>query len=120
MLTTVAATFDALADPTRARMLYALTTQPLCVRGLSILVGVTESAVSHQLHLLRERRLVTAHRSGNVIYYAVAYQHLIALLREAEYYADHVLHDLPDHPDPQVAREPRVPQTGLRKMRATR
>src|SRR3989442_439991 len=41
-------TFQALADPTRARMLYALTQRPLCVRDLAILVGVSESAVSHQ------------------------------------------------------------------------
>jgi len=58
------------------------------------------------------RVIVPAGRAGN--------PDLISLLREAEYYADHVLHDMPDHPDPQVAREPRVPQTGLRKMRATR
>jgi len=43
-------TFQALADPTRARILYALTKRPLCVRDLAILVGVSTSAVSHQLH----------------------------------------------------------------------
>ena len=42
-------TFEALADPTRARILYALIQQPLCVRDLAILVGVSESGVSHQL-----------------------------------------------------------------------
>ena len=43
---------------TRARILYALIQQPLCVRDLAILVGVSESAVSHQLRFLRDRRLV--------------------------------------------------------------
>src|SRR5215470_14024815 len=62
-------TFEALADPTRARILYALIGQPLCVRDLAILVGVSESGVSHQLRRLRERRLVKPRREGNVIYY---------------------------------------------------
>lgn len=50
--------FGALADPTRARILYALMGRPLCVRDLAIVVGVSESAVSHQLQLLRDRRIV--------------------------------------------------------------
>ncbi len=50
-------TFQALADPTRARILYALIQRPLCVRDLAILVGVSPSAISHQLRFLRERHL---------------------------------------------------------------
>src|SRR5579875_2637853 len=62
LLVGVVEAFEALADPTRARMLYALIRQPLCVRDLAIVVGVSESAVSHQLRLLRDRRLVKAQR----------------------------------------------------------
>src|SRR5579859_4777864 len=98
LLAIVIETFEALADPTRARMLYALTQQSLCVRDLALLVGVSESATSHQLRLLRDRDLVTAQRAGNVIIYSVASTHLAAIFREAEYYADHVLRRLPDHP----------------------
>ena len=47
-------TFQALADPTRARILYALIQRPMCVRDLSLLVGVSASGVSHQLRLLRD------------------------------------------------------------------
>src|SRR6266498_2156899 len=90
-------TFQALADPTRARMLYALMQRPLCVRDLALLVGISESGVSHQLRLLRERRLVQPRREGNVIYYAVDNQHIAALFREADYHADHVRRGLPDH-----------------------
>jgi len=93
-------TFQALADPTRARMLYALMQRPLCVRDLALLVGISESGVSHQLRLLRERRLVQPRREGNVIYYAVDNQHIAALFREADYHADHVRRGLPDHPYP--------------------
>lgn len=92
--------FASLADPTRVRVLYALSRGPLCVRDLSILVGVSESATSHQLRLLRLRRLVKSRREGNVIYYALDDHHLSALFREAEYHADHVRQGLPDHPYP--------------------
>ncbi len=93
-------TFQALADPTRARMLYALTQRPLCVRDLAILVGVSESAVSHQLRFLRDRRLVRPRREGNIIYYAVDDHHVTALFKEADYHIDHVRRGLTDHPYP--------------------
>lgn len=93
-------TFQALADATRARMLYALTQRPLCVRDLAILVGVSESAVSHQLRFLRDRRLVRPRREGNIIYYAVDDHHVAALFKEADYHVDHVRRGLSDHPYP--------------------
>ena len=96
----VVAAFQLLGDPTRARILYALTRTPLCVRDLSLLARVSESAVSHQLRLLRERRLVKPHRQGTVMTYSLADHHVAALFREAEYHADHVRQDLPDHPYP--------------------
>jgi ArsR family transcriptional regulator, lead/cadmium/zinc/bismuth-responsive transcriptional repressor len=93
-------TFQALADATRARMLYALTQRRLCVRDLAILVGVSESAVSHQLRFLRDRRLVRPRREGNIIYYAVDDHHVAALFKEADYHVDHVRRGLSDHPYP--------------------
>jgi ArsR family transcriptional regulator, lead/cadmium/zinc/bismuth-responsive transcriptional repressor len=98
LLTLVVEAFQALADPTRARMLYALTAGPLCVRDLAILVGVSESAVSHQLRFLRQRRLVKPRRDGTIIYYSLDDHHVAALFREAEYHADHVKSGIPDHP----------------------
>src|SRR5579864_5694772 len=91
-------TFEALADPTRARILYALIQQPLCVRDLAILVGVSESGASHQLRFLRDRRLVKPRRDGNIIYYSVDDHHVAALFKEADYHVDHVRQGLPDHP----------------------
>jgi ArsR family transcriptional regulator, lead/cadmium/zinc/bismuth-responsive transcriptional repressor len=98
LLALVVEAFGALADPTRARILYALTRRPLCVRDLAHVVGVSESAVSHQLRLLRDRRLVKPRRAGNIIYYALDDHHVAALFREAEYHADHVRQGIPDHP----------------------
>ncbi len=93
-------TFQALADGTRARILFALTRRSLCVRDLAILAGVSESAISHQLRFLRERHLVKPRRQGNVIYYAVDDHHVAALFKEAEYHVDHVRSGLADHPYP--------------------
>jgi len=100
VLAVVVEMFGAFADPTRARLLYALRGGELCVRDLALVAGVSESAVSHQLRLLRDRRLVKPRRAGNVIYYGVDDQHVAALFREAEYHADHKLQGLPDHPYP--------------------
>ncbi len=98
ILATVVSTFDALADPTRARILYALIRRPLCVRDLAITVGLSQSAISHQLRLLRDRQLVRSERYGNVIEYAVHGHHVAALFQEAEYHADHLRLGIPDHP----------------------
>lgn len=99
-LAAVVALFEALADPTRARLLYALLGRPLCVRDLALLAGLSESAVSHQLRLLRDRRLVKPRRRGTAMVYALDDHHVGALFREAAYHADHVRRDLPDHPYP--------------------
>ena len=93
-------TFQALSDPTRARILYALIQRPMCVRDLAILVEVSASGVSHQLRLLRDRRLVKPRRDGNTIYYQVDDHHVAALFKEADYHVDHVRQGLPDHPSP--------------------
>ena len=97
LLRLVVEVFQSLADPTRVRMLYALSRRSLCVRDLSLVAEVSESAVSHQLRFLRDRRIVTSRREGNVIYYALDDHHLKALFREAEYHADHVRQGRPDH-----------------------
>ncbi len=98
LLALVVETFEALADPTRARLLYALRRRSLYVRDLAAVTGVSESAVSHQLRFLKDRRLVKSRRRGNLVAYSVDDHHLAALFREAEYHADHVRHNRPDHP----------------------
>ncbi len=93
----VTGTFQALSDPTRVKILYALVKHSCCVRDLSILVGVSESAVSHQMRFLKDRRLVKQRREGTTIYYSLDDSHLAILFREAENHADHVYYNLPDH-----------------------
>lgn len=73
----VADTFALLADPTRARILHALSlADELCVCDLALLLGMTESAVSHQLRLLRAHRAVERRKAGRVVYYRLADDHV--------------------------------------------
>ena len=79
----VADTFRVLGDPTRVRILDALTAGELCVCDIAELAGISESAVSHQLRLLRGMRLVRPRRSGRLVYYSLDDQHIIDLLQQA-------------------------------------
>ena|SRR5712691_4022583 len=73
----VASTFALLADPTRARILHALSlADELCVCDLALLLGVTQSALSHQLRLLRGRRVVARRKLGRIVYYRLADRHV--------------------------------------------
>ncbi|MHB8278459.1 MAG: ArsR/SmtB family transcription factor [Candidatus Humimicrobiaceae bacterium] len=98
LLCLVVECFQALADQTRTKILYALRKQPLSVRDLAITVGISESAMSHQLSTLKDKRLVKAERKANVMLYSISYLHLKNLLKEAENYADHVKSGILDHP----------------------
>ena len=74
--------FRVLGDPTRVRILDALATSELCVGDLAERLGVSESAVSHQLRLLRSTRIVRARRAGRMVVYALDDRHVLALFRQ--------------------------------------
>jgi DNA-binding transcriptional ArsR family regulator len=78
----VADVFKLLGDPTRVRLLDALTLGERCVCDLAALVGLSESAVSHQLRLLRSARLVRVRRAGRLAYYSLDDHHVIGLLHD--------------------------------------
>jgi len=67
-------------DTTRVKILYALDKSELCVCDISALLGMSISAVSHQLRTLREANLVKSHRQGKIIYYSLADQHVKSIL----------------------------------------
>ncbi len=74
--------FAILADPNRLRILSALASQELCVCDLAAVVKMGESAVSHQLRVLRSMRLVSYRREGRNIYYKLGDHHVVNLYRE--------------------------------------
>jgi ArsR family transcriptional regulator, lead/cadmium/zinc/bismuth-responsive transcriptional repressor len=79
--------FGTLADPSRLRLLSALAKQELCVCDLAALVKMGESAVSHQLRILRSQRLVKYRRDGRNVHYSLADSHVVTLYREV---SDHL------------------------------
>jgi ArsR family transcriptional regulator, lead/cadmium/zinc/bismuth-responsive transcriptional repressor len=76
----LAETFSLLGDPTRTRILHALSVDELCVSDLAGLLGISPSATSHQLRLLRDRRLVAVRREGKRTYYRLEDEHIRTLV----------------------------------------
>jgi len=78
----LAETFRVLGDATRVRILDAISRSELCVGEIADLLGLSESAVSHQLRLLRNMRLVRARRDGKSVYYSLDDQHIVRLFEQ--------------------------------------
>ena len=78
----LADTFSALGDPTRVRILDVLSHGELCVCDLAAVVGLSQSAVSHQLRLLRGIRLVKPRRDGRIVFYSLDDQHIISIFKQ--------------------------------------
>lgn len=76
--------FKVLGDSTRNRILWCLISQELCVCDISELLGMTKSAVSHQLRVLRQAKLVTPRRSGKEVYYSLSDDHVTRILSMAK------------------------------------
>ena len=80
--THLAETFKVLGDVTRVRILDAIARSELCVHDIARLIGLSESAVSHQLRLLRGMRLVRPRRAGRLVYYTLDDQHIVRLFEQ--------------------------------------
>ena len=80
MLFDLADFYKIFGDTTRVKILYALDKSELCVCDISALLGMSVSAVSHQLRTLREADLVRQNRQGKVIYYSLADDHVRSIL----------------------------------------
>lgn len=86
----VAQVMQALATPSRVMVLDHLRDGPASVGRLAAAVGMEQSAVSHQLRLLRQLGLVASHRDGRQMIYALHDPHVGELLEEAIGHAEHV------------------------------
>lgn len=68
--------FKVLGDSTRVKILYALLNAEMCVCDIAALFGMTQSAISHQLRILKQSRLVKYRREGKVVYYSLDDDHV--------------------------------------------
>ena len=78
----VAAIFQVLSDPTRARIVYALSVEELCVCDVAAVAGLSVSAASHQLKRLRERGVVSFRKEGRIAFYRLADAHVRRLVED--------------------------------------
>ena len=79
-LQALAELFKSFGDGTRMRILYALSVSDLCVCAIAELLGMEQSAISHQLKKLRQAKLVTSRREGRTIYYMLDDEHVRELV----------------------------------------
>ena len=81
--------FKALADPTRVRIISILAQTELCVCDLAATLGMTQSAVSHQLRLMRQMRLVKNRKKGRMVYYSLDDEHIQDLFQRGLEHVEH-------------------------------
>ncbi len=86
----LAALFKVLGDPTRVTIITVLQGVELCVCDLAHVLNMTQSAVSHQLRVLKQARLVKNRREGKIVYYTLDDEHISAILDMG---LDHLRHD---------------------------
>lgn len=86
----MAALLKLFGDPTRVRILFALRTHEMCVCDLSVLLEMTQSAISHQLKGLRLGGLVKNRKEGKVVYYSLADDHVITIFDQALAHIEHL------------------------------
>lgn len=80
--TDLADLFKTLGDPTRVRIMDVLAKAELCVCDLAELLGLSQSATSHQLRVLRSSNLVKYRRDGKMVFYSLQDQHVVELYRQ--------------------------------------
>jgi ArsR family transcriptional regulator len=74
--------FKVFGDPTRIRILYALSIEELCVQDIADKLSMTQSAISHQLRILKQIALVKFRREGKTIYYSLADDHVATIMAQ--------------------------------------
>ncbi len=80
--TLLSSTFRAMGDPTRVKILFSLLHEEMCVCDLAALLGMSQSAISHQLRVLRNLNLVRYRKEGRVVYYSLDDEHIRVLFEQ--------------------------------------
>ena len=93
LLISISDFFKVLGDETRMKIIYALSHEELCVTDLAAALEMTQSAVSHQLKLLRMANQVKSRREGKSIFYSLDDQHVLDILQEALAHIQHKMHE---------------------------
>ncbi|MDD2221739.1 MAG: metalloregulator ArsR/SmtB family transcription factor [Clostridia bacterium] len=81
--------FKIFGDLTRIKILFAISEKPLCVHDLALILGMTQSAVSHQLKTLRHYKLVKIERDGRLVFYVIDDEHIAEILSAGQEHLQH-------------------------------
>jgi len=81
LLFEVSDSFKAFSDSTRLKILYALSKRELCVCDLAAVLDMSQSAISHQLRVLRSKNLVKFKKVGKMAYYSLADEHVVTIIK---------------------------------------
>lgn len=82
MIYDLAEFFKVFADSTRMKIIYALMENELCVCDIASIVQTTQSAISHQLRLLKQAKLVKFRKEGKVVYYSLDDDHISQIVKK--------------------------------------
>ncbi len=82
MLYDLAELFKVFGDSTRIKILYALFESELCVNDIATLLGITQTAASHQLRVLKTNKLVKARKNGKMIFYSLSDDHVYKIISQ--------------------------------------
>ncbi len=74
--------YKVFSDMTRIRILYALSCSELCVYDIAAVLGMSQSAISHQLRVLKQAKLVKYRREGKIVFYSIADSHIHTILKQ--------------------------------------
>jgi ArsR family transcriptional regulator len=83
--------FKSFGDSTRLKILYALANEELCVCDIATLLNMTQSAISHQLRVLRNVRLVKNRKEGKTVYYSLDDDHVFSILKQGIEHVEHTM-----------------------------
>lgn len=95
LLCSLSERFKLFGDSTRIKILFSLLDRELCVCAIAELLGMNQSAISHQLKTLKNAHLVGNRREGKTIYYYLADDHVKTIIAHG---FDHLLEDFPENP----------------------
>lgn len=80
--------FKVFGDSTRIKILYALFESELCVGDIALLLGLSQTAVSHQLRVLRSSKLVKGRKEGKIVFYSLADDHVRTIIDQGMEHVD--------------------------------
>jgi DNA-binding transcriptional ArsR family regulator len=86
----LASLFQAISDPTRVRIIHSIIQEEMCVCDIAAVLSMNQSAISHQLRVLRTLHLIKWRKVGKMVYYSIEDEHVLTLFETGLLHVNHV------------------------------